>query len=115
MRCPFVFDLVNMANEEKVEEFTRKKDVEDDLPIDQDGEQTLRFLRNTRRIVDRVTGSNSSSLGLHPVVYFYTKGGMFQPSAFLATVQFMQRLDKRGQTTALCEGAFHYGGLFICL
>jgi hypothetical protein len=32
-------------------------------------------------------------MGVHPVVYFYTRGGAFQPSAFLATSRFLEKLD----------------------
>src|SRR5436189_6301806 len=40
-----------------------------------------------------MTGQHPSSMGVHPVVYFYTRGGEFQPTAFLATAQLIKELD----------------------
>lgn len=92
---PFVFDLVNLANGVKVADSTRKKHVEDVLEDDPDGAKTLAFLKKVTGLLDRVTGTHPASLGLHPVVYFYTRGGSFQPVAFLAAADFLRDLDAR--------------------
>lgn len=92
---PFVFDLVNQANGVAVEDTTAKKLVKEDLPDDPDGLSTLSFLRAVRRRVERITGDNPASLGLHPVVYFYTRSGAFQPTAFLAVSRLVEDLAVR--------------------
>ncbi len=93
-QLPFIFDFVNLANAVAIEDSTAKQDVKDNLPIDQDGTATLNFLENVRRKVQRLTTNAPGSLGLHPLVYYYTRGGRFQPAAFLAVSQFVDLLIK---------------------
>jgi len=81
---PLVFELVNLANEEHL------KQLEDDLT----GEQTIRFLKNVRKISNRISGDHPSSLGLHPVVYFYSSEGRFQPTSFLAIISLFKSFEK---------------------
>jgi hypothetical protein len=63
------------------------------LPDDADGEATISFLKNARRVVDRISSTYASSLGLHPAVYFYSDGGRHQPSAFLAVATWIKELE----------------------
>jgi hypothetical protein len=37
------------------------------------------------------------SLGLHPIAYFYTRGGEFQPAMFIATAAFVRSLVEKKQ------------------
>jgi len=92
---PFVFDLVNLANDVKVQDTTAKKDIRDQLPPDPDGDATLSYLKAVKRRVQRLTGDHAMSLGVHPVVYFYTRSGMFQPTALLATSQLLEWMVAR--------------------
>jgi hypothetical protein len=85
---PLIFELVNLANN------LGPKDVS---PADPDGRSTIAFLKNTRRIVDRISGNHPSSLGLHPAVYFYSETGRYQPTAFLAIARFIQGLDGKNE------------------
>jgi hypothetical protein len=94
---PFVFDLVNMSNSVKIPDSTNKKAIKDNLPKDEDGSQTVRFLRNVRRRVTRITGMDPATIGPHPAVYFYTLGGTFQPTAFLATSELFDELEHKGK------------------
>src|SRR5206468_1861176 len=88
---PFVFDLVNHSNGVDVADTTAKKEqVQDRLPDDPDGAETVRFLKTVQKRLSRITGDLPSALGLHPVVYFYTRSGSFQPTAFLATSLFVE-------------------------
>lgn len=82
---PLVFEFVNLAN-----------DVRGDTKLapDQDGQETLRFLRKCRRLVDRMSGTHPSSLGLHPAVYFYSSTGRYQPTAFLSTVALLRDFEE---------------------
>jgi hypothetical protein len=96
---PFVFDLVNQANGVRAPEKSNKKaGVEKDkLPPDADGATTVEYLKAVKRRVDRITGDQSMSLGLHPVVYFYTRSGSFQLTVFLAVSAFMEDLARRAK------------------
>lgn len=80
---PFVFDLVNLIN---------GIGAKDPLVKDADGLTTVRLLRNVWDRVQRITTVHPGSLGLHPLVYCYTRGGTFQPIAFLAVTQVVKRL-----------------------
>jgi hypothetical protein len=85
---PFAFDLVNQANAIDAEDTETKKLVNDKLIEDATGETTVAYLEKVEKRVKEITLDVSTSLGLHPVVYMYTRGGKFQPSAFLATSRF---------------------------
>jgi Protein of unknown function DUF262/HNH endonuclease len=85
---PFVFDLVNLIN---------GIGAKDQLPVDPDGQKTVMFLDAVKKRIERITTTSAGSLGLHPLIYFYTRGGAFQPVAFLAVMQVVQRLADKGQ------------------
>jgi len=101
-----IFDLVNMVNsvtpamwaEEKPG--TRHKNPSKRLDDDADGQETVAFLSRVKRAASLISGKESRSLGLHPVVYFYGATGRFQPISFLATVKFVQELEDRSQFKA---------------
>lgn len=83
------FEFVNFANGLRTEKSWEPENLEDDT----DGERTLSFLKKVQALTSTITGNSPGSLGLHPAVYFYGATGRYQPSAFLATVQFVQQLD----------------------
>ncbi|WP_430448423.1 HNH endonuclease [Rhodophyticola sp.] len=83
---PFLFEFVNVVNE--ISPKTRKD------PEDPDGEETLEMLRRVQDSLELISTDKPKSLGLHPLVYFYTRGGQFQPNAFLAVIQFVKNLEK---------------------
>jgi len=85
---PLVFDMVNIVNGIR----TDKEQVIND---DADGLETVQFLKNTRKIVYRISGTHPSSLGLHPAVYFYTSKGRYQPVAFLEMALWLKELENR--------------------
>ncbi|MEQ8281960.1 MAG: DUF262 domain-containing protein [Parvibaculum sp.] len=93
---PLVFELVNLANGVPVVDLTRKSTkAEEKFTPDIDGTETLAFLKNTRRIVNQITGLHPSSLGLHPAVYFYSATGRHQPTAFLAVIEMVKEMEQR--------------------
>jgi hypothetical protein len=87
---PFVFDLVGLCNRLAVPSSGKKND---ELPDDTDGMLTLAYLTEVRRILWRLCSNNPSSLGLHPVLYFYSRAGTFQPAALLSIVNLMRDWD----------------------
>jgi hypothetical protein len=94
---PFVFDLVNQVNNVKLAETASFRSEKDTLPPDNDGSVTLTYLKGVKRRIERITGDTSRSLGLHPVVYFYTRSGTFQPTVFLAVSAFFEELSERDE------------------
>jgi hypothetical protein len=58
---PLIFDFVNICNSDK--------EYEDD----QNGDNTISCLKQTRKIARLINSNHPSSLGLHPLVYFYAK------------------------------------------
>ncbi len=80
---PFVFDLLSLVNG-----VGPKQPLNDDV----DGQLTLAYLQAVHKRIERITTTFPGSLGLHPLVYFYTRGGAFQPVAFLAVLQIVKKL-----------------------
>lgn len=81
---PLVFEFVNLVNGVKGE--TKLSD-------DATGQETRFFLDRCRKVVNRMSGTHPSSLGLHPAVYFYSHTGRYQPTAFFATVALLLELE----------------------
>ena len=84
---PLLFDLVNLVNDVNVPDSSNKRVTSDEvLKEDVDGTRTIRFLKKTRDMIQRICSNDPSSLGLHPALYFYTPTGVFQPAALLSFV-----------------------------
>ena len=92
---PFVFDLVNQSNGVETPDTSVKTNVVDELPEDTDGTSTVKFLKAVKRKVERITTDAPGSLGLHPVVYFYSRSGTFQPLAFLSFLKIVDELSSK--------------------
>lgn len=87
---PFVFDLINNINRSPAADATNKRVKKEDFVADEDGEQTVAYLTETRRTIWRLCSNHPSSLGLHPALYFYARSGVFQPSALLAFIDLFR-------------------------
>jgi hypothetical protein len=81
----------------------RKPKEADRLADDVDGTETVNFLRVVKRIASRIAGNNPSSLGLHPVVYFYGENGRYQSSTFLAVVALIMELESTNGFVAFTD------------
>ena len=93
---PLIFDLVNIANGLPVEDASKKKKLYQN-PQGQtkpDEATSLLVMGRAERIVRRISGTDPSSLGLHPGVYFYAANMRHQPTAVLAVAQLITDLDK---------------------
>jgi|694.fasta_scaffold79821_1 hypothetical protein len=86
-----VYEFVNLVNESRT---TKQVEL---LANDQEGTATVGFLKKCRRIAALISSNEPASLGLHPAVYFYGMTGGYVPSAFLATVQFVMRLQSENR------------------
>ncbi len=83
---PLILDLVNIAN--SVEEGFRES-----LSNDIIGETTIKYLEKVRKIAYRINSNHPSSLGLHPIVYFYSQDGRHKVASFYATISFVMKLE----------------------
>ena len=83
---PLILDLVNIVNGA---DFSNK-----DTQDDETGEVTIQTLKNVRRVAYRLNSNHSSSLGLHPVIYFYSQDGRHKTASFFAMIDFVVELDR---------------------
>lgn len=60
-----------------------------DYDDDVTGEETIKVLRNSLDIINKITGNSSGSLGLHPAVYFYSEKGRFNRFLFLGAAMLL--------------------------
>lgn len=82
MDLQFVYDLIVYTND-------NISDVEDE-----DGSETIKVLSSTRKLLQTINSKVAGSLGLHPIIYFYSKKGNFKPANFYATVLFVKQLKR---------------------
>ncbi len=97
-----ILNVVNFSNDIKIVDKSKvKKDgdyPEYNLPNEnEEGEGTIKYLTNTKRILSNITGSQSSSLGLHPIIYFYSLQGRYQITPFMAMLYLIKDYDARKQ------------------
>lgn len=93
-----IFDFVSLANNLVAPKQAGKANqTKPKETVDIDGQETINYLKNVKRITQRLSGKHPSSLGLHPAVYFYGITGRYQPTAFLATIGLIQYLESTGK------------------
>lgn len=92
---PLIFDLVNIANGLPVEDAgkNKKKYLVPQGHAKPDEQPTVKAIKETERLVSRITGTHSSSFGLHPGVYFYAANIRHQPTTVLAVAQLIKDLE----------------------
>lgn len=83
---PLILEFVNMANQID-KDFSK-------IPDDKDGNDTIKYLKRARKIAWRINSVHPSSLGLHPVIYFYSIEGKHKPASFYYTVAFLLELER---------------------
>lgn len=82
-----ILDFVNIANDVGLD---FKKNLQDDT----NGEATIAYLQKARKVAWRINSMHHSSLGLHPIIYFYSSDGRHKIASFYATVAFIIELEK---------------------
>tara|TARA_R110000751_G_scaffold67908_3_gene138372 strand:+ start:1470 stop:3014 length:1545 start_codon:yes stop_codon:yes gene_type:complete len=81
-----IFEYVNMVNH--VSEIEKIED-------DKNGEKTIDFLKKSKKISNLINSTHPSSLGLHPAVYFYSKGGRHKTASFFAVTEMLIELERK--------------------
>ncbi|HIK31779.1 MAG TPA: DUF262 domain-containing protein [Oscillatoriales cyanobacterium M4454_W2019_049] len=84
-KLALILDFVNVVN---------SSNDEDEIQ-DLTGEQTIKFLTRCLKIAQRINSSHPSSLGLHPIVYFYTRLGRSKIGSFYGIVSLMLYLEEK--------------------
>lgn len=90
----------NLAASEKLElilEFVNIVngiEVDNQLGDDLTGDETVKLLRKCRKIAQRINSTDPSSLGLHPIVYFYTSDGKSKIGSFYGVLALILALEK---------------------
>lgn len=67
------------------------------IPDDPDGKQTINYLINCKNTVRIINSSHQSSLGLHPIVYFYSQEGRHKIASFFAVTALIMDLERKNQ------------------
>lgn len=81
-----ILDFINIVNEVNSKE---------SLEPDEDGNDTIKFLRKCRKISQRINSNHPSSLGLHPIVYFYSQDGRHKIASFFGMVALILDFEKK--------------------
>ncbi|HLP21704.1 MAG TPA: DUF262 domain-containing protein [Chitinophagales bacterium] len=97
-----ILNVVNFSNNIKIVDPSKLKKKEDfpefSVPDEAtDGVETIHYLANTKKMLSNIVGVQSSSLGLHPAVYFYSHQGRYQITAFMAIMNLIKDYDNRNQ------------------
>ena len=84
---PLVLGFINTVNDVP-------SDFSENLDDDPSGEVTIKFLERAKKLAWRINSLHASSLGLHPIVYFFSLDGRHKPASFFATIAFVMQLEK---------------------
>lgn len=68
----------------------KKRPTMSDYTEDSDGQQTIDTLKNCKKVIEYITGNGAQSLGLHPIIYFYSDKGKYLPDLFLGVVYWIK-------------------------
>ena len=94
---PLIFDFINIANGIQVTD-SSKKARKGDMNLSERAKATeqevIKTIENTERLARLLTGDHSSSLGLHPAIYFYSTNGRHQPTAVLAMALLVREINE---------------------
>jgi hypothetical protein len=64
------------------------------LGEDSTGDKTIELLKKCKKVAQRINSSDPSSLGLHPIVYFYTQQGKPKIGSFYGVVSLILNLEQ---------------------
>ena len=85
-----VYETINIINN------ITDKDI-DDIKEDINGDETIKYMKKTKKILQRINSIHPSSLGLHPVVYFYSLRGRHKIASYYAILDFVMYLEQQAR------------------
>jgi hypothetical protein len=103
---PLILDFVNIVNDVPVDFKTTLED-------DENGNMTIKYLEKARKVAWRINGNHPSSLGLHPLVYFYSIEGRHKVASFYATIALVLEMDKKNLFNRFTEVREKFESLLI--
>lgn len=87
------FELVNRLNNvQRMRSNIAAAKIEE--MADEDGRTTVEYLTKVKRDLSRLTGNSADSLGIHPYVYLYSRGGVYQVACLYAMLDLARKLTK---------------------
>lgn len=98
---PIIYEFINICN--------KNSKFGDD---DKTGDETISCLKETRRIARMINSNHVSSLGLHPLIYFYAKNGSFRVSAFYAFALLVIELDGKNKKDVFIKNRKEFETIF---
>lgn len=93
---PIVGNLSSSDKLELILEFINiVNNISNDNQLGEDltGEKTIDLLKQCKKVAQRINSSDPSSLGLHPIVYFYTQQGKPKIGSFYGVVSLILHLQ----------------------
>ncbi|WP_449416394.1 GmrSD restriction endonuclease domain-containing protein [Phormidium nigroviride] len=84
-KLELILEFVNIVN-------NIEKD--NQLGNDSTGDKTVQLLINCKTVAQRINSKHPSSLGLHPIIYFYTSAGKPKIGSFYGIVTLMLDLER---------------------
>ena len=85
---PLVLEFVDITN-------SVSPDFNSIIKDDEDGNSTIQMLINAKKVAQQINSIHPGSLGLHPIIYFYSQDGRHKVASFYATVSFVMELFAR--------------------
>ena len=70
---------------------------------DSDGQLTVACLKQARKIARLINSNHASSLGLHPLIYFYSINGSFRVASFYSVTSLVMDMDARNRKDMFIE------------
>lgn len=90
---PLILDFVNITNN-----IDKAK-----LRDDEEGSETIKLLKRTLKFANLINSNHPSSLGLHPVIYFYSKEGRHKTAMFYAITKFVIDLEQKNKLNTFTD------------
>lgn len=95
-----ILNVVNFSNGIKIVDASKVKKAEDfpeqQVPDEnEDGSETVKYLNKTKKMLSNITGLLPCSLGLHSAIYFYSRQGRYQVTAFMATLLLIKEYEEK--------------------
>jgi len=114
---PLILDFINIINpnspdipvgskgshETQVSSMELENKKKHSTSEDADGTRTIQYLMRCKKMAQRLNSTHPGSLGLHPVVYFYSANGRHKIASFFAFTALFMELEKRDIFTKFIE------------
>src|SRR4028118_2047798 len=84
-KLELILEFINIVN---------KISTDNQLGEDSKGDKTIKLLKECKKVAQRINSSDPSSLGLHPLVYFYTQQGKPKIGSFYGVVSLILHLQQ---------------------